>query len=197
MLRAGAKRLDAVIYTHEHKDHVSGMDEVRAFNYIQRQVIPLYVTENVENALKREFYYAFEFPKYPGVPEVELIRIENRPFVACGVEFTPILAYHHLLPVFGFRVGGFSYLTDANRISEEELAKMEGSEVLVINALRRQSHISHFTLEEALAIIERVRPERAYLTHISHQLGLHSEVEKELPPHVRLAHDGLQFTLDK
>jgi len=196
MLREGVTKLDAVVYTHEHKDHVAGMDEVRAFNYTQRKEMPLYVTEAVEKALRREFFYAFEFPKYPGVPEVNLITIENRPFEVAGFSFLPIQVFHHHMPVLGFRIGDFTYITDANRIEPDEMEKLKGTKVLVINALRKQDHISHFNLREALEVIDFVAPEKAYLTHISHQLGLHAETEKELPPNVRLAFDGLRIEIN-
>ncbi|AWL08446.1 Phosphoribosyl 1,2-cyclic phosphate phosphodiesterase [Aquirufa nivalisilvae] len=195
MLRASIKHVDAVIYTHEHKDHTAGMDDLRGFNYVQKSSIPLYAQVSVIEQLKREFAYAFGDNKYPGVPEIETFPITNQVFEIQGVKIQPILVRHYMLDVFGFRFGDFTYITDANYISEEELEKVKGSQVLVINALKKTSHISHFTLDEALEIIEKVKPERAYITHISHQMGLHAEVQKELPPHVYLAYDGLQLSL--
>jgi phosphoribosyl 1,2-cyclic phosphate phosphodiesterase len=191
ILRAGIQRVDAVLYTHEHKDHTAGMDDIRGFNYAQKSSIPLYAQAPVIEQLKREFAYAFAEDKYPGVPEIEVHEIENRPFTIAGVSIIPILVKHYYLDVLGFRFGDFTYITDANFISDEELEKVKGSQVLVINALRKTTHISHFTLEEALEVIEKIKPKKAYITHISHMMGLHAEVEKELPPHVHLAFDGL------
>jgi phosphoribosyl 1,2-cyclic phosphate phosphodiesterase len=191
ILRAGIQRVDAVLYTHEHKDHTAGMDDIRGFNYAQKSSIPLYAQAPVIEQLKREFAYAFAEDKYPGVPEIEVHEIENRPFTIAGVSIIPILVKHYYLDVLGFRFGDFTYITDANFISDEELEKVKGSQVLVINALRKTTHISHFTLEEALEVIEKIKPEKAYITHISHMMGLHAEVEKELPAHVHLAFDGL------
>jgi len=191
ILRAGIQRVDAVLYTHEHKDHTAGMDDIRGFNYAQKSSIPLYAQAPVIEQLKREFAYAFAEDKYPGVPEIEVHEIENRPFTIAGVSIIPILVKHYYLDVLGFRFGDFTYITDANFISDEELDKVRGSKVVVINALRKTTHISHFTLDEALEVIEKIKPEKAYITHISHMMGLHAEVEKELPAHVHLAFDGL------
>lgn len=191
MLRENVKQLDGIVYTHEHKDHVAGLDDIRAFNYVQKRAIDLYATDNVQQTLKREFQYVFDGTNYPGLPEVNINTITNAPFSAAGIQFTPFEVMHHNLPVLGFRIGDFVYLTDANYISETERNKIRGAKVLVINALRRETHLSHFTLAEALEIIDDLKPEMAYLTHISHQLGLHDEVEKELPANVRLAYDGL------
>jgi phosphoribosyl 1,2-cyclic phosphate phosphodiesterase len=191
ILRAGIQRVDAVLYTHEHKDHTAGMDDIRGFNYAQKSSIPLYAQAPVIEQLKREFAYAFAEDKYPGVPEIEVHEIENRPFTIAGVSIIPILVKHYYLDVLGFRFGDFTYITDANFISDEELDKVRGSKVIVINALRKTTHISHFTLDEALEVIEKIKPEKAYITHISHMMGLHAEVEKELPAHVHLAFDGL------
>lgn len=191
ILRAGIQRVDAVLYTHEHKDHTAGMDDIRGFNYAQKSSIPLYAQAPVIDQLKREFAYAFAEDKYPGVPEIEVHEITNQPFVIAGVSIIPILVKHYFLDVLGFRFGDFTYITDANFIVDEELEKVKGSKVLVINALRKTTHISHFTLDEALEVIDKIKPEKAYITHISHMMGLHAEVEKELPPHVHLAYDGL------
>jgi phosphoribosyl 1,2-cyclic phosphate phosphodiesterase len=191
ILRAGIQRVDAVLYTHEHKDHTAGMDDIRGFNYAQKSSIPLYAQAPVIDQLKREFAYAFAEDKYPGVPEIEVHEITNQPFVIAGVSIIPILVKHYFLDVLGFRFGDFTYITDANFIADEELEKVKGSKVLVINALRKTTHISHFTLDEALEVIDKIKPEKAYITHISHMMGLHAEVEKELPPHVHLAYDGL------
>ena len=193
MLREKVKQLDGIVYTHEHKDHVAGLDDIRAFNYLNKKAIDIFATLAVQQALKREFKYVFDGTKYPGIPDVNLITITNQPFKAAGIEFIPFEVMHHKLPVLGFRIGDFVYLTDANYISDQERNKIRGAKVLVINALRREEHISHFTLAQALEVIDDLKPEMAYLTHISHQLGLHVEVEKELPSNVRLAYDGQQF----
>lgn len=195
ILRAGIQRVDAVLYTHEHKDHTAGMDDIRGFNYAQKSSIPLYAQAPVIEQLKREFAYAFGEDKYPGVPEIEVHKIENQPFTIAGVTIIPILVKHYFLDVLGFRFGDFTYITDANFISDAELEKVKGSKVLVINALRKTTHISHFTLDEALEVIEKIKPEKAYITHISHMMGLHAVVEKELPAHVHLAYDGLTLAI--
>ncbi len=196
LLREKVKSLNAVLFTHEHKDHIAGLDDIRAFNYFQNEKMQVFCTEAVEFALKREFSYAFSDYKYPGIPEIALNRIENAPFEIHGIPFLPIKVLHLKMEVFGFRIGDFTYITDANFISDEEKEKIKGTKTLVLNALRRQKHPSHFTLEEALELVEELQPEKTYFTHISHQLGLHEEVQAELPPNVFLAYDGLQLTID-
>ncbi|MBX7095578.1 MAG: MBL fold metallo-hydrolase [Flavobacteriales bacterium] len=191
MLRHQVKHLDAVLFTHEHKDHVAGLDDVRAFNFRQKSKIDIYGTVEVHNALKREFHYAFSDFKYPGVPELNLVEIENKPFSIQGIEIDPVRVMHYKMPVFGFRIGNFSYITDAKTISAGEMNKLKGTEILVLNALRREDHISHFTLAEALEVIQKINPVRAYLTHLSHLMGKHEVVREELPPNVDLAYDGL------
>lgn len=191
MLRLNVDSLDAVIFTHEHKDHVAGLDDIRAFNYIQQKKMDLYADARVQLAIHREIPYAFAEIKYPGVPEVVLHEIKNEPFRVEGVTFIPIEVMHHKMPVFGFRVNDFTYITDANFISEKEKEKIKGSKILVLNVLRREKHISHFTLEEAIVLAQEIGAEQTYFTHISHQLGLHADVEKELPPHIFQAYDGL------
>lgn len=191
MLREGIKQLDAVLYTHEHKDHIAGMDDIRAFNFFQKKEMPLYLSEHVEEALRREFAYVFAAEKYPGIPLVELHRITEAPFSLLGQRVIPVAVTHYKMPVFGYRFGDFCYVTDAKTIAPEELEKMKGCKVIVLNALRRESHTSHLTLNEAIAILEYLKPEQAYLTHISHQLGLHAEVEQELPSFIKIAYDGL------
>ena len=195
MLREDVKRLDAVIFTHEHRDHIAGLDDIRAFNFTMKQAIDIYADDNVENALRRSLWYIFSEDKYPGIPEVNMHHINGEPFTIGQTKFIPIQVMHHLLPVWGFRINNFTYITDANSIPEKEKEKIYGSEVLVLNALRREKHISHFTLDEAIETIKELKPKEAYLTHISHQLGKHADVEKELPPHIHLAYDGLKLVL--
>lgn len=194
MLRFGTRQLDAVLFTHSHKDHIAGLDDVRAFNFLQKKDMPVFGSRATLDRISEEFYYSFDKNPYPGVPRLTKVVIENKPFMVGGVEVTPIQVMHHKMPVFGFRIGDFTYITDANYIAEEEREKILGSRVLVINALQRESHISHFTLPQALEVISDLQVPRAYLTHISHRLGRHSSVE--LPPHVSLAHDGLQIEID-
>lgn len=193
MLRAKIKDLTALIFTHEHKDHVAGMDDIRAFNYVLNKKIDIYCTLRVQEALVREFPYVFHDFKYPGVPEINLHTIEDYPFTIEGLQFTPVEVMHYKLPVMAYRVHDFTYITDANFISDKEKEKIKGSEVVVINALRREKHVSHFNLEEALSLIKELKPRKAYLTHISHQLGKHVDVQKELPENVYLAYDGLEI----
>jgi phosphoribosyl 1,2-cyclic phosphate phosphodiesterase len=195
MLRAGVRTLESIVYTHEHKDHVAGMDDIRAFNYFEGRDIPLYCTERVEKALYREFPYVFHDEKYPGVPEAFVVRINDAPFHTGGMEFTPVQVQHMHLPVLGFRIGDFTYITDANYIAEEEKAKIRGTKILVLNALRRAAHPSHFTLDEAIALSDELEAELTYFTHISHQLGTHQEVSNSLPAGKLLAYDGLRITL--
>ncbi|MFN6380581.1 MAG: MBL fold metallo-hydrolase [Flavobacteriales bacterium] len=192
MLRHRVDRLHAVLFTHEHKDHIAGLDDIRAYNYFMQEKMEIYCTARVEEALRREFAYVFADFKYPGIPEVSLNTITAEPFSIRNIPFQPIEVMHLKMPVFGYRVGDFTYITDANYISEEEKEKIKGSKILVLNALRREKHPSHFTLDEALELIEELKPETTYLTHISHQLGLHSEVELALPENVFVAFDGLK-----
>lgn len=195
MLREKVKRLDALIFTHSHKDHIAGLDDIRAFNYISGQVIDVYADEIVQKAIHREFPYIFDEFKYPGVPEINLYPIGHDPFVAGGEAIIPIEVLHYKLPVKGFRIGDFTYITDANFISETEREKIKGSKVLVLNALRKEKHLSHFSLQEAIDLSRELEIPNTYLTHISHQLGLHSEVEATLPEGVHLAYDGLQVKI--
>lgn len=191
VLRERIKKLDALIFTHEHKDHTAGMDDIRAYNFSQHKDMPVYAEDRVLQQLQKEFSYIFSGINYPGIPRVQLHPITEEPFEVEGVKFTPIRVHHYKLPVLGFRVGNFTYITDANFISEEEKEKIKGSDVVVLNALRREPHISHFSLSEAVKILEELQPKQAYLTHISHLLGFHQEVEKELPEFIKLAYDGL------
>lgn len=195
VLRERIKSLDALIFTHEHKDHTAGMDDIRSFNFLQKRDIPIYGRNKVLDQLKREFAYVFEENTYPGVPKVKVHPIENTPFEVEGIKFTPIEVMHHMLPVFGFRVNDFSYVTDAKTISDTEKEKIKGSKVLILDALQKEDHLSHLTLSEALTLIEELDVETTYLTHISHRMGLHHKVNAELPDNVKLAHDGLQIEL--
>jgi phosphoribosyl 1,2-cyclic phosphate phosphodiesterase len=194
-LRERIRTLDALIFTHEHKDHTAGLDDIRAYNFSQHKDMPLYGEERVLEQLKREFAYIFSGVQYPGIPRVQLNPIAEEPFEIEGVEFIPIRVKHYKLPVLGFRVGDFTYITDANFISEEEMDKVRGSKVIVLGALRKEPHISHFSLQEAIDVLTELKPEKAYLTHISHLMGLHHEVELELPEFIRLGYDGLQIEL--
>jgi phosphoribosyl 1,2-cyclic phosphate phosphodiesterase len=195
MLRAHVKALEAVLYTHEHKDHVGGIDDVRAFNFIHHKAVPLWATERVQQAIKREVPYCFDGTDYPGIPRIELHTIDEENFTIADQKFIPIPVLHHKMPVTAFRAGDFTYITDANFISPESKDKMRGSKVLVLNALRREPHISHFNLAQAIDLVQELSPEKAYFTHISHQLGKHAEVSKELPSNIFLAYDGLELDL--
>ncbi len=195
MLNAKCSRLDGVIFTHEHADHTAGLDDIRPF-YFKQGDIPIYAHNRVLKALKDRFAYIFETEnKYAGAPGVTPIRIENKPFQIGDLTVVPINGMHYKLQVFGFRFNDFAYLTDMKTIKDEEVEKLKGVKVLVVNALRETEHISHFNLEEALALVNIIKPERAYLTHISHMLGFHDEVEKKLPKNVFLAYDNLQINL--
>lgn len=196
MLRAQVKSLDAVVLTHEHNDHIIGLDDVRPFNFMNWQDMPVFCTAAVAEELKQRFAYIFEKEPYPGAPMVKLHEISKaESFKAGGLSFVPIEVMHGKLPILGFRVQDFTYLTDMKTISEVELEKVKGTKVLVVNALHQHQHHSHLNLEEALAFIETIGPEQAYLTHLSHRMGLHEEVSKALPANVALAYDGLQINL--
>ena len=193
LLREKIQKLDAVVFTHEHKDHIAGLDEVRAFNYINKVRMPVYATTRVQDALKREFAYIFADEKYPGIPEIDLYDLENDTFQIGDLVIEPINVLHYKLPVKAFKINNFAYVTDANFIPEEEKEKLKNLDVLVLNALRREQHISHFTFKEAIELVKELNPKKAYFTHISHQLGLHTKVNKELPSNIELAFDGLQL----
>jgi len=195
MLRHNVKKLDALVYTHEHKDHTAGMDDVRAYNFILRKSMTLYTSDRVEAALRSDFHYAFADTKYPGVPNISFVRIEEDPVTVGDIEFLPLPVMHHKLPVLGFRVGDFAYITDANHIPKETWSKLSGVKVLVINALRKTDHLSHFTLSQAIDIARELDAEKTYLTHISHQMGKHADVSQDLPNGVEIAHDGLKISI--
>jgi phosphoribosyl 1,2-cyclic phosphate phosphodiesterase len=192
MLREKVTRLDSIILTHEHKDHIAGLDDVRAFNYKSQSAIDIYSEERVQKALREEYSYVFSEIQYPGIPKMRLCSIPETGFTVKGVEIIPIRAFHYHLPVYGFRIRDFAYITDANFIPEESKEKLFGVKYFVINALRKEKHISHFSLREALEIIREISPRKAFITHISHQMGFHSEVSEELPKGTWLAYDGLK-----
>jgi phosphoribosyl 1,2-cyclic phosphate phosphodiesterase len=196
MLRENVKKLDSILLTHEHKDHISGMDDVRAFNYKSQDAIDIFAEERVLKAVKKEYSYVFSEYQYPGIPKMRLNIISGNSFNISGIEIIPIRVFHYRLPIYGFRIGNFAYITDANYIPEESKEKLFGVKYLVINALRKEKHISHFSLREAIDFIREISPKKAFITHISHQMGTHKEVLKELPPGISLAFDGLSFLCD-
>ncbi len=193
LLRYDIDRLDAVVFTHEHKDHIAGLDEVRAFNFLNAMRMPVYATDRVQTALKREFAYIFSDEKYPGIPEIDLYSITDLPLTIGNLTLHPINVMHYRLPVKAFRINNLAYITDANFIDAHEKQKLQNLDVLILNALRHESHISHFTLQQAVELVQELKPKKSYFTHISHQLGTHIEVNKSLPPNMELACDGLQL----
>ena len=195
MLRADVKKLDAVLFTHPHKDHVAGLDDIKAYNFFQHKPMEVYANLLTQEGLKREFPYIFTIDKYPGIPSINLNTISDKTFLVGDIPVTPILVYHLKMPVLGFRFGDFTYITDANRITEVEKEKIKGSKIIVLNALRKKSHISHFSLPEAVNLVKELKIPQAYFTHISHQLGLHEEINAELPLNIELAYDGLEIKL--
>jgi phosphoribosyl 1,2-cyclic phosphate phosphodiesterase len=195
MLRAKVMHLDAIVFTHEHKDHVAGMDDIRAFNYKQQGPVDVYADTRVQTALRREFPYIFDDKGYPGIPQINLHTIDNTPFNVGSINFTPVEVMHYKLPVLGFRIKDFTYITDAKTISETERQKIRGTKVLVVNALQKQKHISHFTLDEAIAFARDINAEKTYFTHISHRLGKHADISKELPAGIELAYDSLALDI--
>lgn len=195
MLREHIRNLDAVVFTHPHKDHMAGLDDIRAFNYLVKRPMDVYADSLTEEALRRDFYYAFSDTRYPGIPELNLNTITTEPFMVGDIPVVPILVWHLKMPVMGFRFGKFTYITDANRIDEAEKEKIKGSEILVLNALRKEKHISHFSLGEAIALATELEIPTTYFTHISHQLGRHADVEAELPRGMHLAYDRLVLEL--
>ena len=195
MLRETISHLDAVLLTHAHRDHTSGIDDVRAYNFLQNMDMPVYGTTETLNQIQSDFAYIFGADNYPGLPRLDLRVINEQPFSINNIQVTPLPVMHLRLPVLGFRVGGFCYITDANHIPDATFKKLEGTKILVINALQREQHISHFNLKEAIEVVKKINPEKAYFTHISHKMGLHADVSKELPENIHLAIDGLQLAV--
>ena len=197
MLSEHVSRLDAILLTHEHKDHIAGLDDVRAFNYKSQDAIDIYCEERVQKVVKKEYSYVFSEYQYPGIPKMRLNPLPEQGFNVKKMQILPVRVFHYRLPVYGFRIGNLAYITDANYVPEESKEKLYGVKYMVINALRKEKHISHFSLREAIDLIREISPKKAFITHISHQMGLHNEVSKELPPEIMLAYDGLSFVCDK
>jgi len=195
MLRARVQHLDALVFTHEHKDHVAGMDDIRAFNYKQNSAIDVYADMRVQHALKREFPYIFAEFKYPGIPQINLIEIDHKPFEIGGLRLMPIEVMHYKLPIKSFRIGDFTYITDAKTINDTEIDKIRGTKTLVLNALQKETHVSHFTLDEAITFAQQIGADKTYLTHVSHRLGKHEDISKDLPLNIELAYDGMVLDL--
>jgi len=193
MLREKVKHIDALLITHPHKDHIAGVDDTRPFQFFTGQPTEIYGNKMSLEGVKKEIPYAFQESRYPGVPKVVLHEITLAPFTIGDIDIVPFEVWHHKMPVYGFRFGSFTYITDANRIEDSEKAKLIGSEFIVVNALRRQSHISHYTLSEAVSLVQELGVPNAYFTHVSHQLGLHNAVNQELPAGIQLAYDGLKI----
>ena len=195
MLRERISQLDALLFTHEHKDHTAGMDDIRSFNFLQEKDMPVYAAPRVIEQLKREFAYVFSEKKYPGVPMVEVNELDVQPFEVEGIQVIPIEVLHYKLPVYGFRIGDFTYITDAKTISEESLKKARGSKTLMINALQQTEHLSHLTLNEAIDMAQKIGADVTYFTHLSHKMGSHKTIEAQLPNNIYIAYDGLQLSL--
>tara|TARA_B100000131_G_scaffold316878_1_gene357770 strand:- start:665 stop:1429 length:765 start_codon:yes stop_codon:yes gene_type:complete len=191
MLRASVDKVDAILFTHSHKDHVAGLDDVRAYNYKWKSDMNVYCTDYVSEALNREFPYIFSDVRYPGVPRVNINIIKNKEFKINNISILPIQALHYKMQVFGYRIRDFVYLTDVSSISKQEKKKMLNADIIVLDALRKESHISHFSLDEAVELLNELKPRKAYLTHISHYMGLHEDINQELPDFIRLSYDGL------
>ena len=195
MLRARVEQLDAVVFTHPHKDHIAGLDDVKAFNFFSGKPMQVFANEMTQEVIIREFPYAFADTRYPGVPEIKLNTIAADPFIVGDIPITPLQVWHMKMPVLGFRFGKFTYITDANRVDEIEKEKIKGSEIIVLNALRKEKHISHFNLDEAIQLVNELQIPHAYFTHISHQLGLHTAINNSLPKGMQLAFDGLRLSI--
>jgi len=195
MLREKVERLDGILITHHHKDHIGGMDDVRSFNWLTKNAVDIYATPVSQKVIMNDFFYAFEENAYPGVPSYNLHTIDHQKFKVKGIEIEPLEALHLKMPVLGFRIGDFAYITDANYLPVSTLKKLVGCKVIVLSALRREKHISHFNLEEAIQIMEFLRPEKGYLTHVSHLMGFHDETNAMLPDYIQLAYDRLTIEL--
>lgn len=195
MLQADVRKLDGILMTHAHKDHTAGFDDIRAFNFMQKKAIDVYCTDETEQSIKEQFSYAFSETDYPYLPKMNFIRIQNSEFNIQHLKIQPIEVMHATMSVFGYRFGDFTYITDAKTIAKEERDKIRGTKILVVNALRPENHYSHFTINEALELVNDVKPELTYLLHMSHQFGLHEAMEKKFPAHIRVAYDGLKISL--
>ena len=193
MLRENISHIDAILLTHNHKDHTGGLDDVRSFNYFEKRAFPIYCEPYVQASLRQEYAYAFEEHPYPGAPQYDLHTIGEEPFKINGVEIIPVRALHYMLPVLGFRFGAFGYLTDASSISDEQIEKFRGVDIFVVNTIRYEKHISHFNVAEAMQVVEKVGARRSFFTHLSHQLPAHEAFKAALPPGVEPAYDGLQL----
>jgi phosphoribosyl 1,2-cyclic phosphate phosphodiesterase len=197
MLRTQTTHIDAVVFTHPHRDHYAGLDDIRPYNFFSGKSMPIYANDITQVAIRRDFYYAFEANKDAGLPEMQLLSIDNDlPFTIGDIQLTPIQVMHREMPVLGFRVGDFTYITDANFIAEKELEKIKGTKVLILNALRPEPHPTHFTLAEAIDLVQKIEVPQTYFTHFSHQIGLHQKVEADLPKGIAMAYDGMEIQLD-